>query len=92
MVNYIGIGGPGQIGNIRKSQPSQETAKTDEAKGVQFQSALQNAQSTSSMSGTEDTARAEKIAELKAQVSEGSYQPDMQKVSTSLLQFLVEGN
>lgn len=91
MVNYIGIGGPGQIGNIRKSQPNQGSQKTDEAKGVQFQSVLQNAQSTSGTVGTQDAARAEKVAELKAQVSEGSYRPDMQKVATSLLQFLVEG-
>ena len=92
MVNYIGIGGPGQIGNINKIQPTKEAVKTDEAKAVQFQSALQNAQSVGSTGGTQDAARAEKIAELKAQVSEGSYQPDMQKVSASLLQFLVEGN
>jgi len=30
------------------------------------------------------------VKELQAQIREGSYQPDLQKVSASLLQFLVE--
>lgn len=91
MVNYIGIGGPGQIGNIRKSQENSGSQKTDEAKGVQFQSTLQEAQAAGEASSTQDVERAAKIAELKAQVAQGSYQPDMQKVSSSLLQFIVEG-
>lgn len=91
MVNYIGIGGPGQIGNIRKNQQATESQKTDEAKGVQFQSTLQKTQTAGEAVSTQDTKRAARIAELKAQVAQGSYQPDMQKVSSSLLQFLVEG-
>ncbi len=91
MVNYIGIGGSGQIGNIRKNQQSQGPQKTDEAKGVQFQSTLDKAQETRETATTQNAARAARIAELKAQVAQGSYQPDMQKVSSSLLQFLVEG-
>mgnify|MGYP003572958278 CR=1 FL=1 len=91
MVNYIGIGGPGQIGGIRKNQQTTESQKTNEAKGVQFQSTLQEAQAAGEASSTQDVERAVKIAELKAQVAQGSYEPDMQKVSSSLLQFLVEG-
>ena len=31
-----------------------------------------------------------KVQELKAQIADGSYKPDLQKVASSLLQFIVE--
>jgi negative regulator of flagellin synthesis FlgM len=37
-----------------------------------------------------DSGRAEKVAALKAQVADGSYQPDLNKVAQSLVQFLEE--
>ncbi|MCD6526713.1 MAG: flagellar biosynthesis anti-sigma factor FlgM [Desulfuromonas sp.] len=39
----------------------------------------------------QETERASKVAELKQQVAEGSYQPDLKKVATSLLKFIAEG-
>ncbi len=35
--------------------------------------------------------RSDKVAELKMQVADGSYQPDLKKVAASLLTFLAEG-
>lgn len=40
---------------------------------------------------SQEAARANKIEELKLQVTEGSYQPDLKKVASSLLRFLAEG-
>ena len=37
-----------------------------------------------------DAQRAQRVQELKAQIKQGSYQPDLKKVSASLLQFLVK--
>jgi negative regulator of flagellin synthesis FlgM len=34
--------------------------------------------------------RNERVQELKAQIADGSYQPDLNKVATSLMQFLLE--
>lgn len=88
MVDYLGIGGPGQIGNIRPTQTNKanEVGSKD---GAQFASALESAKEASASTDV-DSARATKIAELKAQVADGSYQPDMKQVSSSLLSFIVE--
>jgi negative regulator of flagellin synthesis FlgM len=43
------------------------------------------------VSETQELARASKIEELKLQVADGSYQPDLKKVASSLLTFLAEG-
>jgi len=40
---------------------------------------------------SQEAARTSKIEELKLQVAEGSYQPDLKKVASSLLTFLAEG-
>jgi len=92
-VEFFGVGGPGQIGNLKQAQKVQTDNKvegTTEDK-VQFSSVLQDINKAKSMSQTTDAARAERIQQLKAQVKEGSYEPDLTKVSASLLQFLVEG-
>lgn len=92
-VEFFGIGGPGQIGNIKKSQ--KVTADKKVAGGaedkVQFSSVLQDVNKAKAAGQSGDAARAERIQELKAQIKEGSYEPDLKKVSASLLQFLVEG-
>lgn len=92
-VEFFGIGGPGQIGNLKKSQKIQadkKAAGTAEDK-VQFSSVLQDVNKAKATSQSGDAARTERIQELKAQIKEGSYEPDLKKVSASLLQFLVEG-
>lgn len=92
-VEFFGVGGPGQIGNLKKSQKVQ-TDKNVEGMGqdkVQFSSVLQDVNKAKETSATEDTERSERVQQLKAQIQEGSYEPDLKKVSASLLQFLVEG-
>ncbi len=92
-VEFFGVGGPGQIGSLKKPQKTQVDKNgmgTGEDK-VEFSSVLQDvhkAQAAGNASGTE---RSERVQELKEQVANGSYEPDLKKVSASLLQFLVEG-
>ena len=92
-VEFFGVGGPGQIGNIKKSQKAQTDTKV-EGMGqdkVQFSSVLQDVNKAKATTESADTERTERIQQLKAQIQDGSYQPDLKKVSASLLQFLVEG-
>lgn len=39
---------------------------------------------------TQDVERSARVAELKQQVADGSYQPDLKKVAGSMLQFLAQ--
>ena len=92
-IEFFGVGGPGQIGNLKKTQAAKpdkqiETGPTDK---VQFSSVLQDVHKAQAARGNSPSDRAERVQELKAQIAEGTYEPDLQKVATSLLQFLVEG-
>ena len=92
-VEFFGVGGPGQIGNLKKSQKTQPD-KTVEGPGqdkVQFSSVLQDVNKAKTTTETGDAERTERVQQLKAQIQSGSYEPDLKKVSASLLQFLVEG-
>ena len=93
-VEFIAPGGLGQIGNLKKSQGTQIDKKskvTGEDK-VQFSSVLQDVHKAQTATKATSSERTERIAELKAQIADGSYEPDLKKVSASLLQFLVEGS
>ncbi len=92
-VEFFGVGGPGQIGDIKKSQKAQNgkaTQKTQESDQVQFSSVLQDVNKARQTNSSMNTERAERVQALKAQIAEGSYKPDLQKVATSLLQFIIE--
>ncbi len=91
-VEFFGVGGPGQIGSIKKNEKTLSGKNTESAQAgdqVQFSSVLQDVNKAQSTSN-ENSARTERVAELKAQVAEGSYKPDLNKVASSLLQFLME--
>ena len=91
-VEFLGVGGLGQIGSIKKSEKTQADNKTgsvQESDQVQFSSVLQDVNKAQA-GGDENTERAERVAELKQQISSGSYQPDLNKVASNLLQFLME--
>lgn len=92
-VEFFGVGGPGQIGNLKKSQKVQNDSNKVENGDdkVQFSSVLQDVNKAKEATSSSDAERTERIQQLKAQIKDGSYQPDLQKVSASLLQFLVEG-
>lgn len=93
-VEFFGVGGSGQIGSLKKLQKTQGDKKTEGAgeDKVQFSSVLQDVNRAKSATASGDAERAAHVKELQAQIKEGSYQPDLQKVSASLLQFLVENN
>lgn len=92
-IEFFGVGGPGQIGNIKKAQVSKTDKKTEtgQTDKVQFSSVLQDVHKAKAAKGSSSSDRAERVQELKAQIAEGTYEPDLQKVASSLLQFLVEG-
>ena len=91
-VNFFGIPGRGQIGNLHINQAgeSQKTSKTGSKEGASFSSALEGATSAQATGKVEDAERAARVQELKAQVASGQYEPDLNKVASSLLKFLVE--
>jgi len=91
-IEFFGVGGPPNIGGVKKT-PKSEAGKTGEgskASQVEFSSVLQDVHKAQSGSSTEETERAARVQQLKQQVADGSYAPDIQKVASSLLQFLVE--
>ena len=83
----------GSLGNISRSGKTGAAKKSDSAQKsdrVDFSSALQRATKTQATSETQETARSEKLQALKAQIENGTYQPDLDKVASSLLPFLVK--
>jgi negative regulator of flagellin synthesis FlgM len=92
-VEFFGVGGPNQIGNVKKTQKPQAGSKTDSKTGadqVQFSSVLQDVHKAQAAKNSSNSARADRVEELKAQIADGSYRPDLDKVASSLLQFLLE--
>ncbi len=92
-IEFFGIGGPNQIGSVKKPQKPEAAAKSDNKTGadqVQFSSVLQDVHKAQAAKGSGNTTRADRIKELKAQIAEGSYRPDLEKVASSLLQFMFE--
>jgi negative regulator of flagellin synthesis FlgM len=92
-IEFLGVGGLGQIGALKKTEKTQVGKKTGESQGkdqVQFSSVLQNVQKAQASGGSMQTQRNERVQELKAQIADGSYQPDLNKVAGSLMQFLLE--
>ncbi len=91
-VEFLGVSGPGQIGSIKRSGKAQTDNKPGAAQAsdqVQFSSVLQDVNKAQA-GGDGNSDRAERVAELKAQVADGSYKPDLNKVASNLLQFLME--
>ena len=91
-IEFFGVGGPPNVGGIKKS-PKAETGKTagsSKSDQVEFSSVLKGVNQSNTNQSAEAAQRAARVDELKQQVASGSYQPDIQKVATSLLQFLVE--
>lgn len=91
-IEFFGVGGPPNISGTKKTSKNvaSKTGDTGKADQVEFSSVLKDVKSTQSGTSPEEAARAARIQELKQQVASGSYEPDIQKVATSLLQFLIE--
>lgn len=92
-VKFIGVGGPNQIGAVnqnKKTEGSKGAEGVDRQDQVQFSSVLQGIGQSKAASAGNEAERAARVAELKAQVAEGSYRPDLDRVASSLLEFLME--
>jgi negative regulator of flagellin synthesis FlgM len=93
-IEFYGVGGLGQIGAMKKAEKTQAGKMPGEIQGqdkVQFSSVLQDVQKAQTNNNTVQASRNERIQQIKAQIAEGSYQPDLNKVAASLVQFLVDG-
>ena len=94
MVDKIyGNKGFGPLGSINRNSNAEKSRKNETGKNtdrVDFSSALQNAGKVQAAAPTQEAARAEKIQALKAQIENGTYQPDLEKVASSLLPFLLK--
>jgi negative regulator of flagellin synthesis FlgM len=92
-VEFFGIGGPNQIGSLKKTQAATTDKKTEGASAdkVEFSNILQDVNKAQSAKQTASSERATRIAELKAQIADGSYKPDLEKVASSLVEFLIQG-
>lgn len=92
-VEFFGVGGPNQIGSLKKtgkSQAGDKVNKDDNSDSVKFSSVLQDVNRAQAAKGSSNSERTERVQELKSQIQEGSYQPDLNKVASSLVQFLIE--
>ncbi len=94
MVDKInGNSGFGPLGSVSRTTKKSAASSVSASKSdsIDFSSALQNATKTQETTATQDSARAEKIQALKAQIQDGTYKPDLEKVAASVLPFLVKG-
>jgi negative regulator of flagellin synthesis FlgM len=92
-VEFFGVGGPNQIGNLKKTQNTANEKKAEGATAdkVEFSSILQDVHKAQAAKQPGGTERADRIAEIKAQIADGSYKPDLEKVASSLVEFLTQG-
>lgn len=71
-----------------------KTRKTHRTQAVEQPEEIQNTdrvQLSAPVDQTEDTARAQRVQELKSQVENGTYNPDMREVAAGLIKFLAQG-
>lgn len=89
----IGGKGFGPLDGVKKHQrtaPKNDSGKPTSSDRVDFSSALKNASHAQKTESLQTSVRAEKVQELKAQISSGQYRPDLEKVAASMLKFIVE--
>lgn len=80
------LAGP-KSGQKTKSGKADPAAATDR---VEFSAVLQKIGRPGEVTASADVQRAQKLAQLKAQIASGNYQPDLTKVAASLLNFILE--
>lgn len=94
MVDSItGNKGLGPLENIKRTGNAAGAKKADSGKAtdrVDFSSALQNASKAQEVSATQETARSERLQALKSQIENGTYKPDLNKVASSIMPFLLK--
>jgi len=89
-IEFKGIGGVGPAHGLVPVNKTFDKKAEENAVGdkVVFSDILQEVNRAQEGRMVSDSGRAEKVAALKAQVASGSYQPDLDKVASSLVQFL----
>ena len=89
-IELTGISGAGFVGGLHSASktPEKKMGENTLNDKVVFSDILQDVNRTQEGRAIADNGRAEKVAALKAQVADGSYQPDVNKVAESLVQFL----
>jgi negative regulator of flagellin synthesis FlgM len=85
-----GFGPVGTVNRSGKTDSAKKSSDSGKADRVDFSAVLQQAGKAQETSATQETARAEKLQALKEQIENGSYQPDLQKVASSLLPFILK--
>ena len=85
-----GFGPLGSINRTGKCDATTKSGSTQKSDRVDFSSVLQNATKVQATGVTQETARAEKIQALKSQIENGTYKPDLDKVASSLLPFILK--
>ncbi len=71
-----------------QAQESKGAARTDSMEKVAFSPLALELNQVQEGGSVEEISRRQKIAALKEQIAEGSYQPDLNKVAASLLKFV----
>jgi len=80
------------LAGVKSAAKSNTAGKTGSVGDqVSFSDVMQQVSQAKDTAPAQSSERADKIAALKAQVADGTYQPDLQKVASSLVKFLVEG-
>jgi len=83
-IKISGDKGLGPLDGLKKTQKAQ----ADTMEKVAFSPLILEMSHLQDGGSSEVSARQQKIAALKAQIAEGSYQPDLKQVAASLLKFV----
>ncbi len=76
-----------QTKRLHSDKSSRKTGKMAAVDQVKFSADLQEMQRLQETSSVASSERAQKIQTLKEQIAEGTYQPDLEKVAASLVNF-----
>jgi negative regulator of flagellin synthesis FlgM len=71
-----------------RMRPAEKAGSSSSTEKVDFSSELQQANKSGEVGQAMDPERAAKLESLKQQISEGTYNPDMREVASSLIDYL----
>ena len=80
--------------NVQKKESVETVSEKPKADGVDkvdFSAKLKQVKNMESQF-TSDSTRQAKLEEVKEQIENGTYAPDLRKVAASLLKFIIKGN
>lgn len=83
-----GVGPIGGLNGPRKTVKTKAGSDKTPTDRVAFSAVLQEVSKNRGVQETAGAARAQKIAELREQIANGTYRPDLEKVAASLVNFM----